>query len=239
MVDKVVMRIENCLVEGSYNNKKIEGMAIYEEGGSRENKEKQVEWNNKGYMGTERYGRDVVRKGGNKIMEERVPYIVELPPEEENKEEGIGEKQEVVIGRGDENEEGIVRGIMQLRLKKDVTEMEGEVMKVQNKRFKKMEMQEKGDMVSEGKEYREIWKVEEKEKKREVVEIRKRRMVIRRRRVGKKEMDRRLKINETDLWEIPVIMAEGLRDGRVNGGDEMMSGGEGFSGCPITATKGL
>ena len=62
MVDKVVMRIENCLVEGSYNNKKTEGMAIYEEGGSRENKEKQVEWNNKGYMGTERYGRDVVRK---------------------------------------------------------------------------------------------------------------------------------------------------------------------------------
>ena len=94
-------------------------------------------------------------------------------------------------------------------------------------------------MVSEGKEYREIWKVEEREKKREVVEIRKRRMVIRRRRVGKKEMDRRLKINETDLWEIPVIMAEGLRDGRVNGGDEMMSGAEGFSGCLITATKGL
>ena len=118
MVDKVVMRIENCLVEGSYNNKKTKGMAIYEEGGSRENKEKQVEWNNKGYMGTERYGRDVVRKGGNKIMEERVPYIVELPSEEENKEEGIGEKQEVVIGRGDENEEGIVRGIIQLRLKK-------------------------------------------------------------------------------------------------------------------------
>ena len=46
----------------------------------------------------------------------------------------------MVIGRGDENEEGIVRGIMQLRLKKDVTKMEGEIMKVQNKRFKKMEM---------------------------------------------------------------------------------------------------
>ena len=54
---------------------------------------------------------------------------------------------------------------MQLRLKRDVTEMEREVMKVQNKRFKKMETQERGDMVSEGKEYREIWKVEEKEKK--------------------------------------------------------------------------
>ena len=92
-------------------------------------------------------------------------------------------------------------------------------------------------MVSEGKEYREIWKVEEKEKKREVVEIRKRIMVSRKMRVRKKEMDRRLKINETDLWEFPVIMVEGLGDGRVSGREEMMSGAEGFGGCPSTATK--
>ena len=34
-------------------------------------------------------------------------------------------------------------------------------------------------------------------------------------------------------------MVEGLGDGRVSGREEMMSGAEGFGGCPSTATKGL
>ena len=32
-------------------------------------------------------------------------------------------------------------------------------------------------------------------------------------------------------------MVEGLGDGRVSGREEMMSGAEGFGGCPSTATK--
>ena len=63
---------------------------------------------------------------------------------------------------------GIVMSIMRLRLKRDVIEMEGEIVEQQNKRLKKMKVQGGNDKIYVEKEYDERWKEEGKKQKRAV-----------------------------------------------------------------------
>ena len=67
-----------------------------------------------------------------------IVYIVEMMPEEKNERGALKLKVTELKMENDTNEEGIVIGIKNLRLKRDEADMREDMVVKQNKRFKKI-----------------------------------------------------------------------------------------------------